>query len=303
MRLLPVLATLLWLPAGLYAQAAAGDRVFRLRVDFVSYGNTNCDSGYGVGAGVDVRSRGPWVLALSADLLAAGPPSCDDILRTAIYRGEVVEQRAGLSFPGAPRVGVHAGRAFTGGQFTLEPTIGAGYALGKNDYYPANEWRWRPWVSGSLSIRRIGFRWGCTSNTAGTQSRFVISSIGSSCTSSTAGSPPSGSAWCCELTAGRGWKVYAAGGTVRAGYASAASAGAAFSSTPAPSPPGSPSLSSRCSKSSTGSSNWTSRHIWRCDTIDLSRNRATWRSGITVDGPPSRCGWPSPNATSRNRHA
>jgi len=128
----------------------------------MSYGtgdDVNCGTGVGVVAGAAVRTRGPWLLALTGDLLIAGPLGCTDIGRVATYRGEQVEERAYVDFAPGVRLGIRAGRALRGRGVMFEPGLAGGVLNGKVDAGSRTAERaWKPWAAGLLAIQPEGWR-------------------------------------------------------------------------------------------------------------------------------------------------
>ena len=110
----------------------------------------NCPTGAGFGAGVELRSRGSWVLAGGADLLAAAPYVCTQVLAITTYQGQEVGVWSGARFPLAPRAGIRVGRTVR----SLDASLRAGYILTKNDFFPKDIWLGRPILGGDVSWRR-----------------------------------------------------------------------------------------------------------------------------------------------------
>ncbi|MGH7470666.1 MAG: hypothetical protein ACRENP_22185 [Longimicrobiales bacterium] len=155
-------------PAHAQDTAARTDPVRdRLGIHFnaVVYGtgdHLNCRMGTGVGGGVELRSTGRWLAAVSADLLLAAPLLCTEAETLALFRGEYVTEESGVMFVPAPRLGARLGRNFRWGQFQLEPSAAAGMLQSRSISSSGNGRQWQPWYGASIDVRpdflRVGVR-------------------------------------------------------------------------------------------------------------------------------------------------
>jgi hypothetical protein len=113
----------------------------------------NCAHGAGFSVGVEFRTRGRWFAAVGADALLASPFVCTDLGVIAQFRGEIVEVSSGTQLFGAPRMRVRAGRALTGGGWSIEPTVGGGLIYSWTDFRGDPPWMLNAWFGGSITVR------------------------------------------------------------------------------------------------------------------------------------------------------
>jgi hypothetical protein len=116
---------------------------------FVRYGTggSGCAHGNGLVAGLEVNTRGSWLLGLGAGLVHAGPTECISIGRLGLYEDRWVELRGGARFANSPQVTVRAGKAVRLGSGLVEPALAGGFLRGRGEPQ-----RWKPWYGGSLRL-------------------------------------------------------------------------------------------------------------------------------------------------------
>ncbi len=133
-----------------------------VRIGMVAYGTgdeAGCDQGLGPSAGLELRSRGPLILAVAGDMHFDWSLECPGTLPIRDFEGQQVEVRGRNDFMLDPRLSFHAGFAmkapFLGGPM-IEPTLGAGVQytqmefgeLGRGDFED-----WLPWYGATLTVR------------------------------------------------------------------------------------------------------------------------------------------------------
>jgi len=154
------LVALLVLPAGAEAQRPA----WEMRAGYAWHSNTLChyrSRSQGLTAGIEARTRGPWIASGVADLFLDNLSwGCFDVgLPEFDYDGQLVS-RWGSSAPFA-RLGVEVGRRITIGEFRSELTGGAGLLPTVTDYgVGGRDFSWEPWYGGTLTVRLPGSRTG-----------------------------------------------------------------------------------------------------------------------------------------------
>lgn len=114
-------------------------------------------------AGVEVRTRGPWLAALGVDLMLPGSTTCALYAKTVEFQGESVEESTGVVSGITGRLSVRIGRTFWFYDTIVEPAAGIGLAAMPLDFVSGpSEMVWRPWFGGSLDLRsaqsRIGIQ-------------------------------------------------------------------------------------------------------------------------------------------------
>lgn len=126
-----------------------------------------CTSGTGPTAGVEARTRGPWLAALGVDLLLPHGTNCVLYGKVVEFRGESVEESTGAVSGLITRLSLRGGRAFRLSNLILEPAAGIGLAamLPLDFVTGPPEMVGRPWYGGSLDLRsarsRVGIRVEC----------------------------------------------------------------------------------------------------------------------------------------------
>jgi len=136
-----------------HAEARAG------MVAYSSGDDAGCDQGLGPSLGLEVRSRGPIILAVTGDMHFDWSMECGGALPIRDFEGQLVEVRGRNDFMLDPRLAFHAGGAFTVpflGRSSIEPTLGVGVQytemefgeLGRGDVED-----WLPWYGATLTVR------------------------------------------------------------------------------------------------------------------------------------------------------
>jgi hypothetical protein len=152
-------AKAVWSPPKLSNQVR--DR-FGFSVGVVSAGSSDhpdnqCSSPGGLSLGAEVRTRGPWLLAADADLLASSGSVCTLVLKTREYQGQTVSVHVSPALAGT-RLSLHAGRALTtSGGTVLEPSVGWGWIRQGNGGGFSREPVWLMWYGGSIRLKRVDF--------------------------------------------------------------------------------------------------------------------------------------------------
>lgn len=116
-----------------------------------------CSSKPGLTAGVEARTRGPWLAAVGVDLMAASETSCVTIGKVVEFGGELVEEFTGTAVGPLARVSLRGGRAIRLFGIILEPAAGLGLVGMPLSFVSGREMVWRTWYGGSLGLRSDGF--------------------------------------------------------------------------------------------------------------------------------------------------
>jgi hypothetical protein len=110
-------------------------------------GGSGCADANGVATGLEVNTKGSWLVGVGVGFLKAFPQECIAIGRLGMFEGRWVLLTGGVRYQYSPQVILRVGKAVRIRNGLVEPALAGGYVRGR-----AEPERWQQWFGGSLRL-------------------------------------------------------------------------------------------------------------------------------------------------------